>query len=329
MAEKTKTVLALSPDEALDFFMHSERYYNFELPEYFNFQPVLDFVRERVGSKSLKDCLRNAQALDGARGVNFDIVLNKDGKYAVRPLSLVNPYLYYLLVREMCDGDNWTQLVDRIKACQTPRITPCALPVLPKAIEKFHNSTTILNWWSNMEQRSISLSMAYRYMFVTDITNCYGSIDLHCLDDVASLRGTAQERPANQALTEHVRTCLRALQNGRNMGIPQGSDIFNLLAEAILCYIDLLLAEAIEKEVGKDCDYHILRYRDDYRVFCSNHNQLEEISYILQRLLGRFNFLMNTKKTKSARASSPTASSPTSSSTSSIRPSSGTSACGN
>lgn len=49
--------------------------------------------------------------------------------------------------------------------------------VLAEQNERFHKSTTILNWWNSMEQRSIELSLEYRYMFVTDITNCYGSVN--------------------------------------------------------------------------------------------------------------------------------------------------------
>lgn len=66
---------------------------------------------------------------------------------------------------------------------------------------------------------------------------------------------------------------LRALQQGRNIGIPQGSAIFDFVAEIILGYSDLLLHEALEaktkeyKEQGKEFPaYEIIRYRDDYRI---------------------------------------------------------------
>lgn len=39
-----------------------------------------------------------------------------------------------------------------------------------------------------MEQRSIELSLEYRYMFVTDITNCYGSVNPQAFDWVFLLR---------------------------------------------------------------------------------------------------------------------------------------------
>ena len=42
-----------------------------------------------------------------------------------------------------------------------------------------------------MEQRSIELSLEYRYMFVTDITNCYGSVNPQTFDWAFSLKYTA------------------------------------------------------------------------------------------------------------------------------------------
>lgn len=39
-----------------------------------------------------------------------------------------------------------------------------------------------------MEQRSIELSLEYRYMFVTDITNCYGSVNPQAFDWAFLLR---------------------------------------------------------------------------------------------------------------------------------------------
>ena len=44
-----KNVLSLNADEAMDFFMKSEEYHGFELPEYFNFDDLLQSVRDSIG----------------------------------------------------------------------------------------------------------------------------------------------------------------------------------------------------------------------------------------------------------------------------------------
>ena len=165
-----KNILSLTAKEAFDFLMKSEQYHSFELPEYFVFDEVLQFVHDTIGDKKYDDCLANISP-DNLGNVNLDILLNKDGKYAVRPLVLANPYLYYFLVRELCNPSGWNAIQKCFKAYEVPHLSSCALPVVPDKVESFHKSTTILNWWNAMEQRSIELSMEYRYMFITDITN--------------------------------------------------------------------------------------------------------------------------------------------------------------
>lgn len=292
--DKPKYILSLSAEEAFNFFMQSTHYCNFELPEYYDFQPILNYIKETIGDKEFKDCIDFNPC--NKTDVNLDILLNKDGKYAIRPLSLVNPYLYYFLVRDICNDLNWKLICNCFKNFRTKNITACAIPVIPAENESFHNSTTILNWWNTLEQRSVELSLEYRYMFVSDITNCYGSIIPRAIDLALSMKGTKYAISESPDLSEHLVTYLQALQNGRNIGIPQGSDVCNLLAEIILGYADLLLAEEIDKADIK-CKYEVLRYRDDYRIFCDDKDKLEDISYILQRILSELNFQMNSKKT--------------------------------
>lgn len=292
--EKVKNVLALSSKEAIDYFMSAEQYSTFELPEYFDFQSVLNYVRKKIGSKKYENCLSaDPRSLSD---VNQEILLNKDGKYAIRPLSLVNPYLYYFLVRDTCDKKNWERIKNCFKKYATEKIIACAIPIIPEKDESFHNSTSILNWWNKLEQRSLELSLEYRYMFVSDITNCYGCINPQILGAALSMQGTKYESSQNNELGDKIVQYLRALQNGKNVGIPQGSEIFNLIAEIILGYGDLLLSEEIDRK-GITSSYMILRYRDDYRIFCNDKDDLEEISYLLQKVLLQLNFQMNSKKT--------------------------------
>lgn len=297
MTEKTKNILSLNHTEAMDFFLKSEQYHGFELPEYFVFDDLLQNVKNAVGKTPYEECLQEGMSPELLSDVNLDILLNKDGRYAVRPIILANPFLYYFLVREICNEQSWTVIKLLFEKFNVPHITSCALPVIPKEKEPFHKSTTILNWWSTMEQRSIELSLEYRYMFVTDITNCYGSVNPQAFDWVFSFKDTEYEQKAKNPIAKNIQKFLRAFQQGRNIGIPQGSAIFDFIGEIILGYSDLLLHEAIRKE-GITTSYEIIRYRDDYRIFCNDKDVLEKISYILQHILESLNFRMNSKKTK-------------------------------
>ena len=297
MANETKNVLSLESKDAMDFFLKSEQYHGFELPEYFVFDELLQNIKEVVEDKPYEECLQDEISPENLSDVNLDILLNKDGRYAVRPIILANPFLYYFLVREICNEQSWTLIKKLFEKFQVPHITSCALPVIPKEKEPFHKSTTIINWWSSMEQRSIELSLEYRYMFVTDITNCYGSVNPQAFDWAFSFKDTQYEKDNESSISKSIQKYLRAFQQGRNIGIPQGSAIFDFIGEIILGYSDLLLHEAIQK-AGITNPYEIIRYRDDYRIFCNDKDMLEKISYILQHVLESLNFRMNSKKTK-------------------------------
>lgn len=297
MTENTKNILSLNHTEAMDFFLKSEQYHGFELPEYFVFDDLLQNVKNAVGETPYEECLQEGMSPEQLPDVNLDILLNKDGRYAVRPIILANPFLYYFLVREICNEQSWTVVKQLFETFTVPHITSCALPVIPKTKEPFHKSTTILNWWNTLEQRSIELSLEYRYMFVTDITNCYGSMNPQAFDWAFSFKDTEFEQKTKNSIAKNIQKFLRAFQQGRNIGIPQGSAILDFIGEIILGYSDLLLHEAIRKE-GIKAKYEITRYRDDYRIFCNDKDVLEKISYTLQHVLESLNFRMNSKKTK-------------------------------
>lgn len=292
-----ENILSLDAKEALDFFLKSEQYHGFELPEYFVFDELLHSVKKAIEDIPYEDCLQGDIRPEQFPDVNLDILLNKDGRYAVRPIMLANPFLYYFLVRELCSKQSWVIVKELFEKFKIPHITSCALPVIPAETEPFHKATTIIHWWNTIEQRSIELSLEYRYMFVTDITNCYGSVNPQAFDWAFDLKDTLLAKTCGVPIAKNIQKYLRAFQQGRNIGIPQGSAIFDFIGEIILGYSDLLLHEAIQRANINTC-YEILRYRDDYRIFCNDKDALEKISYILQHVLETLNFRMNSSKTK-------------------------------
>ena len=144
MANKTNNVLSLESKDAMDFFLKSEQYHGFELPEYFVFDELLQNVKEVVGDTPYENCLHDEISPENLSDVNLDILLNKDGRYAVRPIILANPFLYYFLVRGICNDQSWSLIKKLFEKFQVPHITSCALPVIPKEKKPFHKSTTII-----------------------------------------------------------------------------------------------------------------------------------------------------------------------------------------
>ena len=306
-AKKSVRIIELSGKDALDSLMSNDFYCTTELPEYFDFSGVLKYAADSIGNKSLDECANGNCLPESVHGVNLDVITNKDGRYAVRPLTLANPFLYYMLARDMCNENAWSRIKECFKLYTHEHITACAIPFVKvdDKPEPFKDATSILNWWNSMEQRSIELSLKYRYMFITDITNCFGQINPESIGWALARKGTPHETTENTELSSIIQRYLRAMQEGKNVGISQGSSLFSLIAEIILGYTDMLLAQEIanEQEAGnlpKDLEYEILRYVDDYRIFCNDRDALDNISYMLQHILERFNFRMNSSKTRTS-----------------------------
>ncbi len=300
-------IIELSGKDALDALMSNDFYCTTELPEYFDFSNVLKYAAESVGGKSLNECINRDCQPESLHGVNLDVITNKDGRYAVRPLTLANPFLYYMLARDICNDKTWGAIKECFKLFRNEHITACAIPMvkIDDKPESFKGATSILNWWNSMEQQSIELSLKYGYMFMTDITNCFGQINPESIAWALARKDTPYQTDENAALAADIQRYLRAMQEGKNIGIPQGSALFSLIAEFILGYTDMLLSQDITtaKEKGtlpKDLEYEILRYVDDYRIFCNDRDALDKISYTLQHILEQFNFRMNPSKTRTS-----------------------------
>jgi len=302
---KTLPITALDAKDALAFLMSHDRYCTTELPEYFDFNGVLEYATTAIGEKNLDEVGVDGFCPESLHGVNLDVITNKDGKYGVRPLTLANPFLYYMLARDICSEQSWPKVQECFKAYTSEHFEACAIPMVKveDKPEPFKGATSILNWWNKMEQQSLELSLQYRYMFVTDITNCFGQINPESIGWALARKNTPHETDENNELAAKIQYYLRAMQQGKNIGIPQGSTLFSLIAELVLGYTDMLFEQAIQKaqsedKLPKNLKYRVLRYVDDYRIFCNDRDVLDKLSYMLQDILERFNFRMNTSKTR-------------------------------
>lgn len=291
-----QTVLSLTPEKARDYFMSAEQYCSITLPSYINFQPILDYVKATIGARDLANCLKEEKQYPSKFDqVNYKILVNKDGKYAYRPIQIANPYLYYLLVRSITTKECWEVLKNRFEEFKDPHIEVSSIPPIKNKKDKSTLATIISNWWSNLEQRSIEFSIKYKYMFITDITNCYGSIYTHSINWAISGKEEAKRNIGKPSLGHTIDNYIQGMQYGQTNGIPQGGALFDFIAEIVLGYADKLLVERLKEEQIED--YKILRYRDDYRIFSNNKDELEKISLILQTVLADLNFNMNASKT--------------------------------
>ena len=292
-----KSILELSEVKAYKYFMESSNYCSLDLPKYIDFSKVLTYVEGKVGKKTFEEILKNKKKMPSEyEGVNHKLLIKKDARFTYRPIDIANPYLYYLLVRQITTRSNWKEIKRVFSTFVSPNIDVISIPKVKGDLDKSHKAAGITDWWENVEQKTITLSLKYRYMFVTDITNCYGSIYTHTIAWALMGKDTAKQKKGKSGLLGNViDTYMQGMQYGQTNGIPQGSVLFDFIAEMVLGYADSQVSEVLAS--NDITDYKILRYRDDYRIFCNRKDELEKIAFVLQDILANLNFQLNSKKT--------------------------------
>jgi hypothetical protein len=146
-----KKLTELTHTEARQYFLKQENYCNVDLPKYFDFQPLLDALALNGNLNNI--ALGDAKKIDS---VNYKFLTNKDGKFAWRPLQLINPAIYVNLVNKITKEENWNFIVNRFKRFQKNNKIKCySIPITSTTNEKSDKAGTILNWWQQLRQQSL------------------------------------------------------------------------------------------------------------------------------------------------------------------------------
>lgn len=287
-----KSVLNMTASEAKNFFIKPSSYVNIQLPRYFDFSTVIKQADDLLNHDSLINLSTDKKALSSTLDVNYNLLMNKDGLYDWRPLTIVHPVPYVDLVNQITQ--NWSVITDRFKEFQSfDRIQCISVPVESVGM-KSDRAETILNWWQNLEQASIKYALLYNYCIKADVTNCYGSIYTHSISWAIHGKewGKCYRKP-NQGIGNKIDSSIQHLQDGQTNGIPQGSVLFDFIAEIVLGYADLKLSKKID---NIDEDFRIIRYRDDYRIFSNSKEIAGKILLELSNVLSELNMHFNSKK---------------------------------
>lgn len=298
---KYQSILDFNGYEARNFFLKSESYCNVDLPPYYNFQKVLDdisfFYDKKTKNKSNFSSYVDLRKVRGTEGVNYHIYSNKDGSLSWREFQIIHPALYVHLVHTITQNENWIKLVNRFKIFQKNEKIQCLSIPSQSLTKQSDRAEQVTNWWQNVEQRSIELALNFKYLYDTDIADCYGSIYTHSIAWAVETRDIAkQERSNPKLLGNEIDTILMSMQQNQTNGIPQGSELMNFIAEILLGYIDDKISAEIEKAEIEN--YEILRYRDDYRIFVNNPLHGSIILKILAEKLLEIGMRLNGEKTK-------------------------------
>lgn len=139
--DSSRKITDLNHKEAQEYFLSEERYYTFDLPEYFTFERLLKKISKKMQrSSDFSLFCKDKEKPDFYENVNYILMSNKDGEYSWRMLQLINPVLYVSLVHNITKEKNWQTIVDRLKNIQeNSLIFSEGLPVVTSSEDKKKN----------------------------------------------------------------------------------------------------------------------------------------------------------------------------------------------
>ena len=236
-----------------------------------------------------------------AEDINYRVLHNKDGRYAWRPLELIHPALYISLVHRITEECHWNLICERFKTFEENECIKClSLPVESLTKEK-DNAKQVGQWWENVEQKSIELSLDYELLIHTDIVDCYAAIYTHSIAWALHTKSVAKQKRNDKKLIGNIIDHhIQDMRQGQTNGIPQGSVLMDFIAEMVLGYADIELEKKLaENKIDKN-NCQILRYRDDYRIFINSRQDGEKILKCLTEVMIDLGLKLNPQKTKTS-----------------------------
>ncbi|PHV60495.1 RNA-directed DNA polymerase [Streptococcus macedonicus] len=309
MSYQKRSILEMSHEEARNFLLKSESYFTLNLPSYFNIDSILNQAIDKMEDKILSNknnsdteinIVKNQVKYSDYPNINFCMQLNKTSN-SYRPITLIHPYLYVDLVNAITKSDSWRNLVTRFNELRSKVKNQIECFSIPFEVESQlatdYKKELALHFWKKIEQESIRFSVEYSYMLKLDISNFYGSIYTHSLH--WAIIGEENAKEEHNSFGSGIDKRFQWMNYRETVGIPQGnvvSDFFAELLLAYLAYIDVKLVN--ELEISKISGYHILRYRDDYRIFTNSIDELHKIKKILSVILQRYKLSLGDSKTK-------------------------------
>ncbi|HIE8925663.1 TPA: RNA-directed DNA polymerase [Klebsiella variicola subsp. variicola] len=288
-----KKLYELTSSKALEYFLQHDSYTTLELPSYVDFSSLLGKINSAIDENQIS-FTPDPKLLMG-KDINYEVLVSKDGLYSWRRITLINPLYYVYFCKLITSPSNWKKIKKKFKEFESNEIFLCSsIPISKKNTSNV--AASILNWWEEFEQKSLSLALEYEYMFSTDISNFYPSIYTHSFEWVFISKEEAKKKVNNDNPGRLIDTHIQMMMSNQTNGIPLGSTLMDSFAELILGQIDLQLRKKTDEL--NISDYKVVRYRDDYRIFSNSKDDLDKISKCLVSVLGEFGLDLNSKKTE-------------------------------
>lgn len=288
------SIIDLDAASAKEYLLKPECYFRSDFPSYISFQRILEDVAAVLNGKPYTDFQKPYPDLSSKMsGVNYEIISTKDGRFGWRPYELIHPAIYVTLTQTLCEETNWSTLQARFKELHSGVVECTGFPLQPQLGEE-QAGAQVLNWWLRYEQRSLELSLDYTHILQTDVTNCYGSLYTHSIPWAIHGYEAAKADHSDKLFGNTIDKHIRNSRYGQTNGVMQGSVLIDILAELVLAYVDSKVSERLPHT----SDFHILRYRDDYRVFAQSDQRATEIVRVISDCLRHVGMKLGEAKTK-------------------------------
>lgn len=225
---------------------------------------------------AIADQLRNLPSRKGG----YDQVEYRSTRFnnVSRPLSIPHPVPYSKLCYAI--QDNWNEF-EYITQSTNSLITP----------EPHSDGRILVMDYENAQQkieRHVELTFSKKFFVNTDISNFFPSIYSHSIPWALVGFDVAKKQRDPQLWFNQVDKCVRAMKRDETNGVPIGPATSNIVSEAILVRIDLIL-----KAEG----FIFVRFIDDYTAYFDTYEEAERFIRRLGEELSKYKLLLNAKKT--------------------------------
>ncbi len=147
----------------------------------------------------------------------------------------------------------------------------------------------------------IDLEKRFSLMWMLDVSHCFDSIYTHSVSWALKNKAYIKKHVAHSnQFGQELDTLMQRSNNNETNGIPIGSEFSRVFAELIFQRIDCNIEACLFSEYGwaNNKDYAILRYVDDFIVFCNSESSAEVITKIINVKLNEYNLQLNVNKLK-------------------------------
>lgn len=204
-----------------------------------------------------------------------------------RKLSIVNPISQFYLSKFIIE--NWAKIDAH---CSKSKLSTSRPVENNSENPKNKRSIRTLNSFQEYKKACITCSHDRMFELKADISWFYPSIYTHSIPwalhskETAKINRNDYQGYYGNVLDKYMRAC----QSGQTNGIPTGPDNSHIIAETILCAIDQQIKEKFPTLKG-------YRYYDDYCLYLSNREDIDNLLVYLQSILNDYHLVLNEQKT--------------------------------